>query len=88
MVDKQADALALRYVIYRFVPRHRSSESNRNADYFEVALLVGACFLVNYVMQDSKTNMSEGLTMISFYVMIVSQLSRSETTISFSLSLL
>ena len=43
-----------------------------DVDYFEVALLLGACFLVNYVMQDSKTNMSEGLTMICFYVMIVS----------------
>lgn len=41
-------------------------------DYFEVAMLLGACFLVNYILSDSKTNMAEGLTMISFYAMIVS----------------
>ena len=35
-------------------------------------MLLGACFLVNYVTVDEKTNMSEGLTMISFYAMIVS----------------
>ncbi|RPD56823.1 hypothetical protein L226DRAFT_574172 [Lentinus tigrinus ALCF2SS1-7] len=39
-------------------------------DYFEVGLLVGACFLVNYVTVDGKTNVSEGFTMIAFYVMI------------------
>ncbi|TBU39209.1 hypothetical protein BD309DRAFT_872771 [Dichomitus squalens] len=39
-------------------------------DYFEVGMLLGACFLVNYVTVDEKTNMSEGLTMISFYAMI------------------
>ncbi|KAI0740183.1 hypothetical protein C8Q76DRAFT_790652 [Earliella scabrosa] len=39
-------------------------------DYFEVAMLLGACFLVNYIMADSMTNMAEGLTMISFYAMI------------------
>ena len=43
-----------------------------HADYYEVAILLGACFLVNYVTVDSKTNMSEGLTMIAFYAMIVS----------------
>ena len=41
-------------------------------DYYEVGLLVGACFLVNYVTVDGKTNFSEGFTMISFYVIIVS----------------
>ena len=40
-------------------------------DYFEVALLLGACFLVNYVTADAKTNWVEGLIMVSFYVMIV-----------------
>ncbi|KAM5541653.1 hypothetical protein V8D89_004843 [Ganoderma adspersum] len=39
-------------------------------DYFEVGMLLGACSLVNYVTADEKTNMSEGLTMISFYAMI------------------
>ena len=34
-------------------------------------MLLGACFLVNYVTIDAKTNMSEGLTMICFYLMIV-----------------
>ena len=43
-----------------------------HADYFEVALLLGSCFLVNYVTADAKTNWVEGLIMISFYVMIVS----------------
>ncbi|KDQ09740.1 hypothetical protein BOTBODRAFT_58507 [Botryobasidium botryosum FD-172 SS1] len=39
-------------------------------DLFEVAVLIGACFLVNYVTQDSKTNWAEGLIMVVFYVMI------------------
>ncbi|KAF6762811.1 hypothetical protein DFP72DRAFT_877002 [Ephemerocybe angulata] len=39
-------------------------------DFFEVAILVGACFIVNYVTADSKTNWAEGATMVSFYVMI------------------
>ena len=41
-------------------------------DYFEVALLLGSCFLVNYITADAKTNWVEGLIMVSFYVMIVS----------------
>ncbi|PIL32595.1 transporter [Ganoderma sinense ZZ0214-1] len=39
-------------------------------DYFEIGMLLGACFLVNWVTSDAKTNMSEGLTMITFYAMI------------------
>ncbi|EJF60835.1 hypothetical protein DICSQDRAFT_181080 [Dichomitus squalens LYAD-421 SS1] len=39
-------------------------------DYFEVGVLFGACLLMNYVTIDAKTNMSEGVTMVSFYVMI------------------
>jgi hypothetical protein len=35
-------------------------------------VLIGACFIVNYVTADSKTNWAEGATMVSFYVMIVS----------------
>lgn len=42
---------------------------------FEVAILIGACFLVNYVTADSKTNWAEGMTMVAFYVMIVRFLS-------------
>ncbi|EJD34769.1 hypothetical protein AURDEDRAFT_109247 [Auricularia subglabra TFB-10046 SS5] len=39
-------------------------------DLLEVALLVAACFLVNYVTADSKTNWAEGAVMIVFYVII------------------
>ncbi|KAI0262088.1 hypothetical protein BC834DRAFT_829364 [Gloeopeniophorella convolvens] len=39
-------------------------------DLFEVTLLVGACFLVNYVTADAKTNWAEGSILISFYAMI------------------
>ncbi|KAL4244451.1 Ca(2+):cation antiporter (CaCA) family protein [Abortiporus biennis] len=39
-------------------------------DYFEVAILLGSCFLVNYVTADAKTNWVEGLVMVSFYFMI------------------
>ena len=40
-------------------------------DFFEVGMLLGACFLVNYVTQDSKTNWIEGLVLLCFYAMIV-----------------
>ncbi|OJA13423.1 hypothetical protein AZE42_05781 [Rhizopogon vesiculosus] len=40
-------------------------------DFFEVALLLGACFLVNFVTADSKTNWVEGYILLSFYAMIV-----------------
>ncbi|TBU27140.1 hypothetical protein BD309DRAFT_872768 [Dichomitus squalens] len=39
-------------------------------DYFEVALLLGSCFLVNYITADAKTNWVEGLIMVAFYIMI------------------
>jgi len=39
-------------------------------DLFEVAVLVGACFLVNYVTADSKTNWAEGVALVVFYLMI------------------
>jgi Ca2+:H+ antiporter len=39
-------------------------------DLFEVAVLVGACFLVNYVTADAKTNWAEGTAMVMFYIMI------------------
>jgi Ca2+:H+ antiporter len=44
------------------------------ADFFEVAALLGACFLVNYVTADAKTNWAEGFVLLSFYTMIVSML--------------
>ncbi|KAF8803776.1 hypothetical protein BYT27DRAFT_7109338 [Phlegmacium glaucopus] len=39
-------------------------------DLFEVAVIIGSCFIVNYVTADSKTNWAEGVAMISFYCMI------------------
>jgi hypothetical protein len=46
-------------------------------DLFEVAILLGACFLVNYVTADSKTNWLEGYLLVAFYLMIVGGLSRA-----------
>ena len=43
-------------------------------DMFEIVLLLGACFLVNYVTADAKTNWAEGVMMVTFYFMIVSAL--------------
>lgn len=43
-------------------------------DFFHVALLLAASFLVNYVTADAKTNWAEGVTMIAFYIIIVSKL--------------
>ncbi|KAH7931353.1 hypothetical protein BV22DRAFT_1124276 [Leucogyrophana mollusca] len=40
-------------------------------DLFEVAALLGACFVVNYVTADSKTNWAEGFVLLSFYTMLV-----------------
>lgn len=40
-------------------------------DFYEVAILLGACFLVNYVTADSKTNWAEGFIMVALYLMIV-----------------
>ncbi|KAG8960678.1 hypothetical protein FRC03_006265 [Tulasnella sp. 419] len=39
-------------------------------DLFEVAVIIGSCFLVNYVTQDAKTNWAEGLVLVTYYVMI------------------
>ncbi|GLB33483.1 putative Ca(2) cation antiporter (CaCA) (TC 2.A.19) family protein [Lyophyllum shimeji] len=39
-------------------------------DIFEVAVLLGACFLVNHVTSDAKTNWVEGLMMVIFYLTI------------------
>lgn len=39
-------------------------------DFFEIAVLIGSCFIVNYVTADAKTNWSEGLAMVGFYFMI------------------
>ncbi|THV05420.1 hypothetical protein K435DRAFT_773846 [Dendrothele bispora CBS 962.96] len=39
-------------------------------DFYEIAALLGSCFLVNYVTADAKTNWAEGFAMVSFYLMI------------------
>ncbi|KAJ7591406.1 hypothetical protein C8J56DRAFT_783107 [Mycena floridula] len=39
-------------------------------DLFEIAILLGACFLVNYVCADSKTNWAEGAMLVALYLMI------------------
>ncbi|KAF9505012.1 hypothetical protein BS47DRAFT_1307272 [Hydnum rufescens UP504] len=39
-------------------------------DFFEVAVVIGACFLVNNVTDDAKTNWVEGFILLSFYIMI------------------
>ncbi|PVF99418.1 hypothetical protein CPB86DRAFT_756905 [Serendipita vermifera] len=39
-------------------------------DIFEVVVLVAACFVVNYITADAKTNWAEGFTMCALYVMI------------------
>ncbi|KAI0694055.1 hypothetical protein BC835DRAFT_1406559 [Cytidiella melzeri] len=39
-------------------------------DYFELAIVFGSCFLVNYVTADSKTNWVEGMILVCFYIMI------------------
>ncbi|CDO68526.1 hypothetical protein BN946_scf184998.g23 [Trametes cinnabarina] len=39
-------------------------------DYYEVALMLGTCFLVNYVTADGQTNIAEGFTMFIFYAML------------------
>ncbi|KAG6903303.1 hypothetical protein C0995_013056 [Termitomyces sp. Mi166 len=39
-------------------------------DIFEVAVLLGACFLVNHVTADAKTNWTEGMMMMMLYFMI------------------
>ena len=41
-------------------------------DFFEICVILGACFLVNYVTADGKTNWAEGAMMVAYYVMIVS----------------
>lgn len=41
-------------------------------DLFEVAILIGSCFLLNYVTEDSKTNWAEGTMLVALYLMVVS----------------
>ncbi|CCA69872.1 probable VCX1-Vacuolar Ca++/H+ exchanger [Serendipita indica DSM 11827] len=39
-------------------------------DIFEVVILLAAVFVVNYIVNDAKTNWSEGFTMICLYIVI------------------
>ncbi|KAJ4472163.1 hypothetical protein J3R30DRAFT_3709617 [Lentinula aciculospora] len=39
-------------------------------DLFEVAILIGSCFLLNYVTEDSKTNWAEGVMLVALYIMV------------------
>lgn len=39
-------------------------------DLFEVAILIGSCFLLNYVTEDSKTNWAEGTMLVGLYFMV------------------
>jgi len=39
-------------------------------DLYEVVLLIAACFIVNYVTADAKTNWVEGMVLCAFYLMI------------------
>jgi Ca2+:H+ antiporter len=40
-------------------------------DLFEVAILIGSCFLLNFVTEDSKTNWAEGVMLVALYLMVV-----------------
>lgn len=71
MVDRQAAHAAFRYER----PPQYNAQLNLilglDSDLYEIALLLAACFLVNYVTADSKTNWAEGYIMITFYMLIV-----------------
>lgn len=41
-------------------------------DFYEMAILIGACFLVNCITADAKTNWVEGLILLTYYCMVVS----------------
>ena len=61
------------HLLFGVFHRHRLAVTKltRLIDYYELAVVLGSCFLVNYVTADSKTNWVEGLIMVSFYFMIV-----------------
>jgi Ca2+:H+ antiporter len=44
------------YLFFRLLIR---IQTNKSTDYLEVAVLLAACFLVNYVTADAKTNWAE-----------------------------
>ena len=72
MVDSQAPYSSIWCVCAGLYYLEHLTKYN-SADVYEVAVLIGSCFIVNYVTADSKTNWAEGVSMISFYIMIVSR---------------
>ncbi len=72
LVDHQAHAPSVWCVTLRAPRSFPTADQTVCSDYFEVALLLGTCLLVNYITADARTNWVEGLIMIAFYVMIVS----------------
>lgn len=72
MVDSQASYSSLWCVDTRLYYLEHLTKNNL-ADIYEVAVIIGSCFIVNYVTADSKTNWAEGVSMIAFYLMIVSR---------------
>ena len=82
MVHREAYASPLWYVslpMFSLLPSFLTRVVS--LDFFEVALLLGTCLLVNYITADAQTNWVEGLIMISFYVMIVSVLIKDRSTL-------
>ena len=72
MVDSQAPYSSFWYVCAGLYYLENLTKNNL-ADIYEVAVIIGSCFLVNYVTADAKTNWAEGVSMIAFYIMIVSR---------------
>jgi Ca2+/H+ antiporter len=68
MVDRQASPTSLWFVE---LFTSDASPAYPSLDIFEVVVLVAACFVVNYITADAKTNWAEGFTMICLYAVIV-----------------
>ena len=73
MVDSQASYSSFWCVCAALYYHLVHLTKNNLADIYEVAVIIGSCFIVNYVTADSKTNWAEGVSMIAFYIMIVSR---------------
>jgi hypothetical protein len=69
LVDWQAHVLVVRFVF--LYPCHDTPLLTLVLDLFEVSVLLGACFLVNYVTADKKTNWIEGIWSSSFWFLSV-----------------
>lgn len=57
LVDRKTYVITVWYVVFGTFPQRVPTTP---LDMFEVAVLVAACFLVNYVTSDAKTNWAEG----------------------------